>query len=68
MTRSVPRISHAVSPLASGRLNPLDLCLIYATPRQMIIFINDINGQATRNSESLVSRFRVLLSAAMAVY
>src|SRR6266496_946224 len=26
-----------VSPLASGRLNPPDICLIYATPGQMII-------------------------------
>jgi uncharacterized protein (DUF169 family) len=31
----------AVSPLASGRLNPPDICLIYATPAQMILFIND---------------------------
>ena len=29
----------AVSPLASGRLNPPDICLIYATPAQMILFI-----------------------------
>src|SRR3954467_10047533 len=27
----------AVSPLASGRLNPPDICLVYATPGQMII-------------------------------
>src|ERR1700742_2767051 len=26
-----------VSPLASGRLNPPDICLVYATPGQMII-------------------------------
>src|SRR4051795_13676303 len=26
----------AVSPLTSGRLNPPDICLVYATPRQMI--------------------------------
>ena len=32
----------AVSPLASGRLNPPDICLIYATPGQMIIFINGL--------------------------
>ena len=32
----------AVSPLASGRLNPPDICLIYATPAQMIIFINGL--------------------------
>ncbi|MGA0840436.1 MAG: DUF169 domain-containing protein, partial [Pseudomonadales bacterium] len=27
----------AVSPLSSGRLNPPDICLIYATPAQMIL-------------------------------
>lgn len=32
----------AVSPLASGRLKPPDICLIYATPAQMIIFINGL--------------------------
>jgi uncharacterized protein (DUF169 family) len=32
----------AVSPLASGRLNPPDICLIYASPGQMIIFINGL--------------------------
>ena len=32
----------AVSPLASGRLNPPDICLIYGTPGQMIIFINGL--------------------------
>jgi uncharacterized protein (DUF169 family) len=32
----------AVSPLASGRLSPPDICLIYATPGQMIIFINGL--------------------------
>ena len=32
----------AVSPLASKRLNPPDICLIYATPAQMIIFINGL--------------------------
>ncbi len=31
-----------VSPLASGRLNPPDICLIYATPGQMIILINGL--------------------------
>ena len=34
--------SSAVSPLASGRLNPPDICLIYATPAQMILFINGL--------------------------
>lgn len=32
----------AVSPLASGRLNPPDVCLIYATPAQMILLINGL--------------------------
>ncbi|PCJ25008.1 MAG: hypothetical protein COA96_08310 [SAR86 cluster bacterium] len=32
----------AVSPLASGRLNPPDICLIYATPAQMILLINGL--------------------------
>jgi uncharacterized protein (DUF169 family) len=31
-----------VSPLASGRLNPPDICLVYATPGQMIILINSL--------------------------
>lgn len=32
----------AVSPLATGRLDPPDICLIYATPAQMILFINGL--------------------------
>lgn len=32
----------AVSPLATGRLAPPDICLIYATPGQMIILINGL--------------------------
>mgnify|MGYP001764481987 CR=1 FL=1 len=32
----------AVSPLASGRLNPPDICLVYATPGQMILLINGL--------------------------
>ena len=32
----------AVSPLAAGRLDPPDICLIYGTPAQMIIFINGL--------------------------
>ena len=39
----------AVSPLASGRLNPPDICLIYATPAQMIILSMGCSGRATRN-------------------
>lgn len=40
----------AVSPLASGRLDPPDICLVYATPGQMIILINGCNIPATRSS------------------
>jgi uncharacterized protein (DUF169 family) len=32
----------AVSPLTSGRLDPPDICLVYATPGQMILFINGL--------------------------
>jgi uncharacterized protein (DUF169 family) len=32
----------AVSPLTAGRLNPPDVCLLYATPAQMILFINGL--------------------------
>lgn len=32
----------AVSPLNTKRLNPPDICLIYATPAQMIILINGL--------------------------
>lgn len=32
----------AVSPLVSGRLDPPDICLFYATPAQMILFINGL--------------------------
>jgi uncharacterized protein (DUF169 family) len=32
----------AVSPLASGRLDPPDICLVYATPGQMIVLINGL--------------------------
>jgi uncharacterized protein (DUF169 family) len=31
-----------VSPLAAGRLDPPDICLVYATPGQMIILINGL--------------------------
>ena len=36
----------AVSPLASGRLDPPDICLVYATPGQMIILINGLQWKA----------------------
>jgi uncharacterized protein (DUF169 family) len=41
----------AVSPLASGRLDPPDICLIYATPGQMIILINGLQWAGYRKFE-----------------
>ena len=38
----------AVSPLALGRLDPPDICLIYATPGQMIILINGLQFSGYR--------------------
>jgi uncharacterized protein (DUF169 family) len=38
----------AVSPLESGRLDPPDICLLYATPGQMILFINGLQWQGYR--------------------
>src|SRR5260370_79610 len=39
---SLLRLKTAVSPLTSGRLDPPDICLVYATPGQMIILINGL--------------------------
>ena len=41
----------AVSPLASGRLTPPDICLIYATPAQMILFINGLQWTGYKKLE-----------------
>ena len=41
----------AVSPLASGRLDPPDICMIYATPAQMILFINGLQWTGYRKLE-----------------
>lgn len=41
----------AVSPLASGRLDPPDICLVYATPAQMILFVNGLQWSGYRNLE-----------------
>lgn len=41
----------AVSPLASGRLDPPDICLIYATPGQMILLINGLQWKGYRKLE-----------------
>jgi uncharacterized protein (DUF169 family) len=41
----------AVSPLASSRLDPPDICLIYATPAQMILFINGLQWSGYKKLE-----------------
>ena len=41
----------AVSPLASGRLRPPDIALIYATPAQMILFINGLQWTGYKKLE-----------------
>jgi len=38
----------AAAPLTSGRLNPPDICLIYGTPGQMILFINGLQWTGYR--------------------
>jgi len=50
----VPHGRHAamaVSPVTSGRLNPPDICLIYGTPGQMIIFINGLQWAGYKKFE-----------------
>ena len=41
----------AVSPLVTGRLSPPDICLIYATPAQMILFINGLQWTGYKKLE-----------------
>ncbi len=41
----------AVSPLTAGRLDPPDICLVYATPGQMILFINGLQWSGYRKFE-----------------
>lgn len=38
----------AVSPLRTGRLSPPDICLFYANPAQMILFINGLQWKNYR--------------------
>jgi uncharacterized protein (DUF169 family) len=40
-----------VSPLASGRLDPPDICLVYATPGQMILLINGLQWTGYKKFE-----------------
>ena len=41
----------AVSPLAAGRLDPPDICMIYATPAQMILLVNGLQWSGFRKLE-----------------
>ncbi|MFN0186890.1 MAG: DUF169 domain-containing protein [Aquabacterium sp.] len=41
----------AVSPLSSGRLDPPDICLVYANPAQMILLINGLQWAGYRKLE-----------------
>lgn len=41
----------AVSPVTSGRLDPPDICLIYATPGQMMILINGLQWSGYKKFE-----------------
>ncbi|TCP23777.1 uncharacterized protein (DUF169 family) [Scopulibacillus darangshiensis] len=41
----------AVSPLETGRLEPPDICLIYATPGQMITLINGLQWKGYKKFE-----------------
>ena len=41
----------AVSPLSTGRLAPPDICMIYATPGQMIILINGLQWSGYKKFE-----------------
>ena len=41
----------AVSPLLSGRLDPPDVCLFYANPAQMMLFINGLQWAGYKNLE-----------------
>jgi uncharacterized protein (DUF169 family) len=41
----------AVSPLGTGRLDPPDICMIYATPGQMILLINGLQWSGYKKLE-----------------
>lgn len=41
----------AVSPLTSGRLDPPDICLVYATPGQMVMLISGLQWSGYRKLE-----------------
>lgn len=44
-----------VSPLRMGRLNPPDICLFYATPGQMILFINGLQWKSYRRYDFTIT-------------
>jgi hypothetical protein len=48
----------AVSPLASGRLDPPDIALFYATPGAMIYFINGLQWAGYKASTGASSASR----------
>lgn len=41
----------AVSPLSTGRLDPPDICMVYATPGQMILLINGLQWSGYKKLE-----------------
>ncbi len=43
------------SPLRTGRLDPPDVCLFYASPGQMILFINGLQFKTYRRSDFTVT-------------
>ncbi len=51
---TMPRVAHGrysglvVSPLRAGRLDPPDIVLFYATPGQMVLFINGLQWKSYR--------------------
>ena len=45
----------AASPLRSARLDPPDICLFYATPGQMILFINGLQHDAYRRYDFTIT-------------
>lgn len=56
-----------VSPLLTGRLNPPDICLIYANPEQMILLINVYSGVviASWNGGASASQLALILGVGL---
>jgi uncharacterized protein (DUF169 family) len=59
--QEMPRVPHgrynalAVAPLRAGRLDPPDICLFYATPGQMILFINGLQWKSYRRYDFTIT-------------